>query len=161
MKSNLKRVVMWILIGLAVVLYFKFGIVIPEKPSKIRIDQMHSSTVVTYLGESVQEYMKKNNGEQPSRLADLIENPELCSDIQMIFRYPYHSVSQKNRVVTNDVCLAEKYSDYVLSTNFNSDILVHEKHKLWPDGSVAVYLKGQGTVRMTNKDFQKLLENHE
>jgi len=160
MTINLKKTIKWGLIIFAVFLYLKFGVVIPEKPSKTRIDQINSSARMTYLGESIQKYMLNHNGKKPNRLVDLIEDPELCADMQMVFRYPHHSVDKGDRIITNNVNLAEKYSDYILSTNSGSDILVYEKPNLWKDESVAVYLKNQGTMRMTNNDFQELLKTH-
>jgi hypothetical protein len=57
---------------------------------------------------------------------------------------------------TNTVML-DKFSDYVLSSNANSTVVVFEKPGLWRDGTVAVCFTNLSVTRMSTQAFKELL----
>ena len=151
-----KRIITVVVIGVISVLYFKFGITPPRKLTIEQILKLNSLHYLDCLGKEVEGYMKENKGQKPQHLACLL--PTNCTyNIEKIFRVPQSKKLGNKERLERDPLLLDVDCDYVLPANPSSRILIHERPGLWADNSVAAYIMGRGSLRLSCDEFKRRL----
>lgn len=144
-----------ILMALSAFLFPSGGTLRMRRATALRIS---SGLLLSSLGSDIERYIECHQ-QRPKHLADIVRNCSNDADQAVYFIIPGRRREAEARfAASTNTFLYEDYSNYLLDTNQNSEILIYEKPGIRNDDIIYYYKKGFGVWKLKQEEFRKCLE---
>lgn len=160
---NLKKIFLWasfiifLLLLVSAVLFPAGG---TPKMKRAMAQRIHSASRLKTLGADIERYIMET-GKRPERLNDIIYNTSDAIQKASYFIIPgsRQKDAEARLAASTNEFQYEDYTDYILVTNQNWDLLIYEKPGIRNDKTVYYYKKGFGVWKLKRTEFEERLKS--